>query len=372
MMVNVNFLRLLDKFLVIFLILLYPIKSFFINKKKSISKNILIIRLWGMGDSINSLPLCKQVYEKKFNVYVLTTKNVSPIFENQKFIKKIYVFNYLNPLSIFSLIYSLRKFNFDYILDTEQFMNISTLLSIFSNSKNLVGFNHLFRSNFYTSKKEYSEFEHFVENFAKLSEDFTSKKIPKSLIPLKYKHINTQKLDFKLSEFKDKKLIGIHLGTASTALGRRWSEINFQNLANKISKNYSDVTIIFTGLNPEKEIYDKIKKNLNLNSSINLINKLSKEEFAYLLTNLDVFISNDTGPMHISAAMGTKTIGLFGLNNPLKVGPWPLNKNISLYKNPNNNPIINNKFSIYPEDKYSTINLISVDEVYNEVKKILK
>jgi len=35
-------------------------------------------------------------------------------------------------------------------------------------------------------------------------------------------------------------------------------------------------------------------------------------------------ISNDSGPMHLAAAMGLRTIGLFGPTDPQKFGPYPL------------------------------------------------
>ena len=48
----------------------------------------------------------------------------------------------------------------------------------------------------------------------------------------------------------------------------------------------------------------------------NLCGKFGLYDFAALLQRMDVMISNDTGPMHLAAAMGTKTIGLFGPNLP--------------------------------------------------------
>ena len=44
-----------------------------------------------------------------------------------------------------------------------------------------------------------------------------------------------------------------------------------------------------------------------------------------------MLISNDTGPMHIAAAQGVKTIGLFGPNLPIRWGPFG-KWNIAVYK----------------------------------------
>ena len=366
-MVNINIMRYLDKSFVLILGILYFFKFLFFNQKKK-TKKILIIRLWGMGDSINTLPLCDIMHKKKYIVDILTTTEMSSIFSNQKYVHKTYFLNYKNPFSLFFLILKLRKNKYEFILDTEQFMNTSTILGTVISPKNFIGFNHLFRSKFYTKTVVYSEKKHFVENFVKLSPWKVD--IPDKLLPLSYKDSVSTKVDKYLSKYIHKKIIGIHLGTAGTATGRRWNPVKFKDLANKISKEIPNSVILFTGLDFEKEIYTKIEPDLNLKHELNLINKLSKDEFFYLFKSINLFISNDTGAMHIAAAQGCKVIGLFGMNNPIKVGPWPLNKNISLYKNPNTNPIINNKYSIYPKNSDSTIDLIEVKEVFKEVKKI--
>lgn len=54
-------------------------------------------------------------------------------------------------------------------------------------------------------------------------------------------------------------------------------------------------------------------------------------ELAAFLEHMDTVVSNDTGPMHLAAAMGTPTIGLFGPNIPEAFGPYPQGRNIGLY-----------------------------------------
>jgi ADP-heptose:LPS heptosyltransferase len=44
-------------------------------------------------------------------------------------------------------------------------------------------------------------------------------------------------------------------------------------------------------------------------------------ELAALLESLDVFITGDTGPMHLAAAVGTPVIALFGPSDPRRYGP---------------------------------------------------
>lgn len=46
------------------------------------------------------------------------------------------------------------------------------------------------------------------------------------------------------------------------------------------------------------------------------------KELAHLLSRCAVYVGNDTGPMHLAAAMGIAVVGLFGPSDPRRVGPW--------------------------------------------------
>jgi ADP-heptose:LPS heptosyltransferase len=73
-------------------------------------------------------------------------------------------------------------------------------------------------------------------------------------------------------------------------------------------------------------------------------------------------ISNDTGPMHLATAMWIKTIGLFGPNLPQIFGPWPLNKNVWLYKW-NGKIYIKPHLGIFMKDQENNIDKITVEDV---------
>ncbi|HTL66502.1 MAG TPA: glycosyltransferase family 9 protein [Lacunisphaera sp.] len=59
-------------------------------------------------------------------------------------------------------------------------------------------------------------------------------------------------------------------------------------------------------------------------SFLNLTGNTSLTSLPALLAKADWVVSNDSGPMHLSAAMGLKTIGLFGPTDPRQYGPYPL------------------------------------------------
>jgi ADP-heptose:LPS heptosyltransferase len=57
---------------------------------------------------------------------------------------------------------------------------------------------------------------------------------------------------------------------------------------------------------------------------LNLTGNTSLASLAALISRADWVISNDSGPMHLAAALGVKTLGIFGPTDPQLYGPYPL------------------------------------------------
>ncbi len=80
-------------------------------------------------------------------------------------------------------------------------------------------------------------------------------------------------------------------------------------------------------------------------------------------------ISNDTWPMHLGAAMGTKTIWLFGPELTHKFGPRPLDKNIGLYKW-DVNACIKVHLAIRHKDTHYRVDKITVNDVLKNINNL--
>lgn len=88
-------------------------------------------------------------------------------------------------------------------------------------------------------------------------------------------------------------------------------------------KKLIDVTgyqILVTGTGEEQKIADSITKGIG-NGAVSVANKLSMEQFIGLIENSALLISNNTGPVHIAAAVGTPIVDLYALTNPQHT-PW--------------------------------------------------
>lgn len=77
--------------------------------------------------------------------------------------------------------------------------------------------------------------------------------------------------------------------------------------------------VIWAGMN-----YLPCRESFPEGAFVNLTGNTSLTSLPALLAKADWVISNDSGPMHLSAAMGLKTIGLFGPTDPRISGPYPI------------------------------------------------
>lgn len=115
-----------------------------------------------------------------------------------------------------------------------------------------------------------------------------------------------------------------HIGASSA--DRLWESANFYKLANFILKETS-LNIVFGGNKKEIEILKAL--NLPDSNRIFFAFDMSILNYAYLLSQASLLVSNNTGPMHIGYAVNTPTIGIFqhvGNGRPDLVGPYKLDK----------------------------------------------
>ena len=115
------------------------------------------------------------------------------------------------------------------------------------------------------------------------------------------------KLYFNTFKYKQPTL-GINPG-ATYGSAKRWYPEEFAKVANWLGKRYD--VIIFGGPG-EEGIAKDIEKNLTIKNYKNLCGKLSIKELCEYIGGLDLFITNDSGPMHIAAAFQVPVVAIFG------------------------------------------------------------
>ncbi len=310
------------------------------------TKNILIIQLWGIGETILTIPAIKALKEryKKTAIDILCTSRIKDVYFNYPFISKLNVVN----LNIFSLKWFVLKNyrKYDIVIDMEEYLNISAILSFFL-GKYVIGYSHGIRSLVYSTKVKYNDKQHTSKTFFDLVKVLGIKVTVKKLEKLNYTGTDKKIVDLALKYSKISKkhfIVGIAAGAAESSKSRMWSIENFAELIEKISSKKKNVKVILIGSSNEKKLNDSIinliKSKRIKNNILNFANKFTLRQTFYLISKCNVLIGNDSGPMHIGAAMNVKTIGLFGPNLPIRFSP--LNKKSrSIHKKMPCSPCIN-------------------------------
>jgi ADP-heptose:LPS heptosyltransferase len=144
-----------------------------------------------------------------------------------------------------------------------------------------------------------------------------------------------------------------------------WPAERFAELVTRISKDRSCVFLAI-GTAGDRAIMGKLKQNTSI-PVFDLSGELSLGMLGALLKKAALLVSNDSGPVHIAAAVGTPVVSIFGRYEP-GLGPkrWqPLGKN---------SRIVAKDVSHIPaaERKFTYINEITVEDVYAAVSDLLE
>ena len=116
---------------------------------------------------------------------------------------------------------------------------------------------------------------------------------------------------------RQRPLIAIHPGSPIAL--KRWVPERYAELADWLIAQ-KRAHILYVGVKDEIPIITEIQA-LMQGESINIAGKTTLTQLASILHTCNVFVGNDSGPMHLAAAVGTQTIGLYGPGDPTRFGP---------------------------------------------------
>jgi heptosyltransferase II len=165
---------------------------------------------------------------------------------------------------------------------------------------------------------------------------------------------------------KKNKLLGVNPG-ASYGSAKRWYPKEFASVAAKLSSDYD---IIIFGSSGEKEIANDIENYLIKNSITNFHNlsgKTSVRELINCISNLDLFITGDSGPMHLAAAFQVPTVTIFGPTNDFETSQWMNKKSNIVKKNLECQPCMNR---ICPLKHHNCMKQIDASEVLDSINQL--
>ena len=296
---------------------------------------ILIIRADGIGDLLNSTPaiaLLRQNY-RSAEITVLARPLNAPVLIGNPDVDRVLVYDrqgehrQLSARLQFYRALRREKYHLVVAMQTATWPNLITFLS--GATYRLGRYQKRFKSTLTHTwhgkyqKGETHEVDRNLELVRLICEGEGNRQLVFNLLPDEI--VNAKARLASLGVKDDTFLIGIHPGGSS--FDKRWPEKQFAELADRLSHHYNATILILRGPD-EAGLTHNIQK-LMQSDALAYAPKTIRELGA-LLSRCDLVVCNDSGPMHLAAALDVPTVAIFG---PTDHVAWhPMSENASVVR----------------------------------------
>jgi ADP-heptose:LPS heptosyltransferase len=300
-----------------------------LNSAKENIKNILIIKLCCLGDIVFFTPVIENLRynypDSKISLLCSSwLKNIVPYLNN---IDEVIYYEgpYEKSLlkrffSTIKTILNLRAKKFDLTILGHR-NNFYGLFAKLSGIKKRIGYEG---TKYLTDTVNFDSEKHIIEKNLALLKPLKAEIFTNVTKLNRLKHIDELRKIYNIHT--DKNIIGVFpfggVNPGTDMKIKRWDYENYISLVNILSKD--NFVILFEGREDGEKIENKNIENENV-----AIRTMDND----VLSLCDEFVSGDTGPLHIAAAFGVKTVSLFGPSDPELLKPLGEN-NLLVWKKP--------------------------------------
>ena len=347
------------------------------NNKQKV-ENICILRTSSLGDICHMLPFIFTVRKEYPNakIFWVIGKNEADFLGNINGIQFI-VFDRNNTLkSYFSIYKKLKKIKFD-VMFIMQVSLRANIISLLIESKIKIGYD-LNRSSdlhsiFSNKKIQSPKHSHVADVFLSFLNVLS---IEKSNFIYKWdieERITKKELFKKFFGLQDKYFV---LSPCSRSANRNWLVDRYAAVADYININFGIQCVLSSSSNSfEEESVKDIVSSMK-SKPLNLSGRTNLHELYSLVKNSELLISPDSGPIHIATCAGKAVIGLYGVTNTVRAGPYnsrdlcidKYNEALLKYKGLGSHQA---KWR-YKNNNKNVMSLISTEEVIEKIDKYFK
>ena len=307
-------------------------------------KILIELPTW-MGDAVMATPAIENLISCYNNpkITLLGSFVSTELIKKHPNVEEIYVLE----KKYFNLYKTLKKLdNFDLFFSFRSSFRAKIFKFFISSKKK-----YQFDKNKYTNIHQVEKYNSFINDSLKV--DYTAGRL------VLHEFINNNK--------KSNKLLGINPG-ASYGSAKRWYPEEFAKLAASLSSQFD---IVIFGGPGEIDLALDIEKYLNqkdISNVQNLAGKTSVKELANLIGKLDLFITGDSGPMHLAATFQIPTVSIFGPTNDIATSQWKNDRGIIVKKEIECRPCLRREC---PLKHHNCMKNIKASDVFEAVGQII-
>lgn len=293
-------------------------------------RNILVIDFGQLGDVVLSLPALRAIREKfpQARITVAVGKPGAPVIDLSGYadativVDRVALRDGSKALALFrigKIVKQVRRARFDFVIDLHS-LSETNLLGFLSGAAHRLyarrpGRSLDILSNFHPKPpvEDNRPTKHAIDRYLDVLIPLGIKNAPR--VPrLPTRSDSDASIEQMLEKEKantNVPLVGLFPGAGHP--GRRWPLARFSELAERLVRNDGVRIVIFAGPE-EREMVREIKTTFPRRTII--FDKLTIPQLASALARLSVFVSNDTGPMHIATAVSTSVVALLDRPTP--------------------------------------------------------
>jgi len=274
---------------------------------KKAPERICVFQTAFLGDCVLTLPLVKQIRElfPRAELSVLTRPETAGIFTSAGLGIEIIEDRKKTEPKIketVRLVRELKKKNFDAAIIPHRSLR-SAYIAYAAGIGTRIGFSSSAGSFFLTHKVPFSWLLHDVERNLSLLNPLT-----KVLSP-EFPGIRPDPSAVSETDIPSSVKAGVNAGSAWPT--KRWPAEKWAELVKRLAAETGGPVLLLGGAK-EKEWNDSIERMAGASNCLNLTGRTSTSGLMEAIRPLRVFVSNDSGPMHIAAALGVPVVGIFG------------------------------------------------------------
>lgn len=295
-------------------------------------RKILVMKYFGMGSILLASPLLRALRQQhpEATISFLTFASNRSIVERLKLVDRVYLLrtdsllNFVGDLA--RNLWQIRCERYDVTIDMEFFAKFSTIMTYLSGSPKRIGYflRQIWRGDLLTDHIYYNHFKHITEIFAALATPLGVTVTDYSLTPPAISQAEQASATEVLAAHgisNEQPLIAFNVNASDLSYERRWPKEQFRALALALAKEVS-ATIIFVGGDGDAAYVAEVLAGLPRHERIiNLAGKTSLGELLAIIRRCALFITNDSGPLHLAAAYEIPTVSFFGPESPTLYGP---------------------------------------------------
>ena len=280
---------------------------------------LLIIKPSSLGDIVHALQVATSLKAQveKLRISWVVREIFSPIVRACEAVDHVYVFERSGGAKGFlRLMKEIRKTKFDYVFDMQGLLRTGLMTSR-AQAKRKVGRTDAreWSGIFYDEKVPLppdGRRSHAIEILLQFCPVLGAK--PELCGTLRFREVDSLNLRFADGRGGGKPIV---MFPDSRRAEKSWN--GFKQLTEMILREDKSRKVVWAGSN-----YVHDRKAFPPAQFFNLTGNTSLVSLPALIKRADWVISNDSGPMHLAAALGVKTFGIFGPTDPRMFGPYPL------------------------------------------------